>query len=99
MTERLLVREHVRQDVPARQQVASSEVAHRGGRTAVTTYVCSNCGERNAPGTAFCVNCHAFLAWDEVAGEEDDTGNATVIPGSSFGRFRERRRYRLAWRL
>jgi hypothetical protein len=48
--------------------------------TAVTTYVCSNCGERNAPGTIFCVNCHAFLAWDEVTGEDDDTGNATVIP-------------------
>jgi P pilus assembly chaperone PapD len=48
----------------------------------VTTYVCSNCGERNAPGTTFCVNCHAFLAWDEVAGESDvDTPpDATVIP-------------------
>jgi P pilus assembly chaperone PapD len=48
----------------------------------VTTYVCSNCGERNAPGTTFCVNCHAFLAWDEVAGENDagKTSDDTMIP-------------------
>ena len=52
----------------------------------VTTYVCSNCGERNAPGTTFCVNCHAFLAWDEVEGSDDErdaankAGEATVIP-------------------
>jgi predicted ATP-dependent serine protease len=31
----------------------------------VTTYVCSNCGELNAPGATFCVNCRSFLAWDE----------------------------------
>ncbi len=50
----------------------------------MTTYVCSNCGERNAPGTTFCTNCHAFLAWDEVEGENDkpagNPGEATVIP-------------------
>ena len=48
----------------------------------MTTYVCSNCGERNAPGTMFCTNCHAFLAWDEVAGEDegDQPPDATVIP-------------------
>jgi len=47
----------------------------------VTTYVCSNCGERNAPGTTFCVSCHAFLAWDEVEGGDDDAGSSsTVIP-------------------
>ncbi|HWI00063.1 MAG TPA: zinc-ribbon domain-containing protein, partial [Propionibacteriaceae bacterium] len=53
----------------------------------MTTYVCSNCGERNAPGTTFCVNCHAFLAWDEVEGGDDErdaegnmAGEATVIP-------------------
>jgi hypothetical protein len=46
----------------------------------VTTYVCSNCGERNAPGTDFCVSCHAFLAWDEVEGDGDKGSEATVIP-------------------
>jgi hypothetical protein len=47
----------------------------------VTTYVCSNCGERNAPGTTFCVNCHSFLAWDEVEGDSDeDRPDGTVIP-------------------
>lgn len=48
----------------------------------MTTYVCSNCGERNAPGTTFCVNCHAFLAWDEVEGDSDDDqpSEGTVIP-------------------
>ena len=46
----------------------------------MTTYVCSNCGERNAPGTDFCVSCHAFLAWDEVEGDGDKGSEATVIP-------------------
>jgi P pilus assembly chaperone PapD len=49
----------------------------------VTTYVCSNCGERNAPGTDFCVSCHAFLAWDEVEGDGDKGSEATVIPTRS----------------
>ena len=32
-------------------------------------YVCDRCGEVNPVGTVFCVNCHAFLAWDQVEGE------------------------------
>ena len=58
--------------------------------TEVTTSVCSNCGERNAPGTIFCVNCHAFLTWDEVAGEDDDRGNATVIPSRTGAKAQQR---------
>src|SRR5215210_584341 len=81
MTGRPIVREHVPQGDPAPGQVAHGQVAHRGGRPAVTTYVCSNCGEHNAPGTTFCVNCHAFLAWDDVASEEEQGGSEeTVIP-------------------
>lgn len=61
----------------------------------MTTYVCSNCGERNAPGTTFCVNCHAFLAWDEVEGSDDErdaankAGEATVIPAHTDKRKRQ----------
>jgi hypothetical protein len=29
-------------------------------------YVCEQCGTLNAFGTAFCVSCGSFLAWDEV---------------------------------
>jgi hypothetical protein len=33
-------------------------------------YVCDRCGEVNPVGTVFCVNCHAFLAWDQVERDE-----------------------------
>jgi hypothetical protein len=33
-------------------------------------YICDRCGEVNPVGTVFCVNCHAFLAWDEVERDE-----------------------------
>ena len=33
-------------------------------------YVCDRCGEVNPVGTVFCVNCHAFLAWDRVERDE-----------------------------
>jgi hypothetical protein len=37
-------------------------------------YVCDRCGEVNPIGTVSCVNCHAFLAWDQMEGDERREG-------------------------
>jgi hypothetical protein len=37
-------------------------------------YVCDRCGEVNPIGTVSCVNCHAFLAWDQVESDERPEG-------------------------
>jgi hypothetical protein len=41
-------------------------------------YVCDRCGEVNPVGTVFCVNCHAFLAWDEVERDERLAGETAA---------------------
>ena len=46
---------------------------------AVMTFVCGSCGERNAPGTSFCINCGAFLAWDE----REQRSETRVVPTPS----------------
>jgi hypothetical protein len=50
----------------------------------MTEYVCDRCGEVNPVGTVFCVNCHAFLAWDRVERDErlegDEAGSSSSEP-------------------
>jgi hypothetical protein len=45
-------------------------------------YVCDRCGEVNPVGTVFCVNCHAFLAWDQVERDERLEGEGAGNTGS-----------------
>jgi hypothetical protein len=42
-------------------------------------YVCDRCGEVNPVGTVFCVNCHAFLAWDQVDHEDRLKGEGVGV--------------------
>ncbi|HKN42542.1 MAG TPA: zinc ribbon domain-containing protein, partial [Propionibacteriaceae bacterium] len=56
---------------------------------AMAEYVCDRCGEVNPVGTVFCVNCHAFLAWDQVDHEDRLTGEAGVGPSGDPGRVSE----------
>ena len=46
-------------------------------------YVCGECGERNEPGTEFCVSCHAFLAWDDVDGDGQLDADSPVWTGGT----------------
>ena len=46
-------------------------------------YVCGECGERNEPGTEFCVSCHAFLAWEDVDGDGQLDADSPVWTGGT----------------
>ena len=48
-------------------------------------YVCDRCGEVNPVGTVFCVNCHAFLAWDEVERDERLAGETAASMSGDSG--------------
>ena len=48
-------------------------------------YVCDRCGEVNPVGTVFCVNCHAFLAWDEVERDERLAGETAASTSVDSG--------------
>ena len=42
--------------------------------------VCSECGERNPPNSAFCVFCGAYLGWDERDVADEETTRIVVPP-------------------
>jgi hypothetical protein len=53
--------------------------ASRSPGSKMAEYVCDRCGEVNPVGTVFCVNCHAFLAWDQVEREERLAGEGAGV--------------------
>lgn len=54
----------------------------RGPR--LTDQVCGVCGERNAPGTQFCVACHTFLGWDGTAEQAQAQGRTWGAPATEL---------------
>ncbi len=42
--------------------------------------VCSECGERNPPNSAFCVFCGAYLGWDEREAADEETTRVVAPP-------------------
>src|SRR5579885_2588266 len=55
-----------------------------GGLTAED--VCSECGERNPPNSAFCVFCGHYLGWDERDSPDDEATRIIVPPVSDHPR-------------
>jgi hypothetical protein len=61
--------------------VQCGDCASRRASAAMAEYVCDRCGEVNPVGTVFCVNCHAFLAWDQVECDERLEGEGAGSTG------------------
>jgi hypothetical protein len=48
--------------------------------------VCSECGERNPPNSAFCVFCGAYLGWDETDPSDQVTTRIAAPPANESAR-------------
>lgn len=71
---------------PGAQSPSATAGAADGPPTA--DHVCTECGEHNAAGVAFCTLCGAFLAWDDAgrSGLSQPAGRATTPSAVTGGR-------------